>query len=88
MDTKILLRCALLNISSLTFFLVFIGAFNLIIGLSSELASVIPSIQISYICFISLLSPLVDFYLMNYVIKKSNSFLMEATLKKFEILNQ
>lgn len=88
MDTKILLRCALLNISSLTFFLVFIGAFNLIIGLSSELASVIPSIQISYICFISLLSPLVDLYLMNYVIKKSNSFLMEATLKKFEILNQ
>lgn len=88
MDTKILLRCALLNISSFTFFLVFIGAFNLIIGLSSELASVIPSIQISYICFISLLSPLVDFYLMNYVIKKSNSFLMEATLKKFEILNQ
>ena len=71
MDTKILLRCVLLYIS-FTFFLVFIGPFNLIIGLSSELASVILSIQISYICLLSLLSPLVDFYLMNYVIKKKN----------------
>ena len=73
MDTIILLRCVLLYIS-FTFFLVFIEPFNLIIGLSSELASVILLIQISYICLLSLLSPLVDFYLMNYVIKKNYPF--------------